>query len=234
MKCVIFCGGKGVRLNELSREIPKPLLKIGDKPVIEHIMDHYAKHGITEFILCLGYLSDKIKEYFNNHQTSYSIEMVDTGENSLKSERLRKVKHLLGDVFFVSYGDDLCNVDIKKLIDFHNKEKRVATLTAVRLPSSYGTLELHDFEPHLVSTFREKPLINEWINGGYFIFDKGIFDYIKDGDELENEVFDKLAKDKQLAAFRHGGFWKSINTLKDHIDLNEMFNKGELNKVLGV
>ncbi|MBS3088195.1 NTP transferase domain-containing protein [Candidatus Pacearchaeota archaeon] len=233
MKCAILCGGMGARLGELGEYLPKPLMRIGDKAVLEHIMDHYAKHGITDFVLCLGHLGDKIVRYFSNKGTNYKIEFVDTGEKSTKIDRLLKVKEILGDTFLVSYGDDLCNINIQKLIKFHNKEGRMSTLTVVRLPSSYGVLTLHDFEPHLVSEFKEKPLIHEWINGGYFVFDKRIFDYIKEGEELEDHVLVRLAKEKQLAAFRHDGFWKSMNTLKDSVELNEMFDRGELKDLFG-
>ena len=232
MKCVIFCAGRGVRLSEKTSEIPKPLLEIGEKPIVERIMDHYVNYGVRDFVLCLGYLGNKISDYFNRKNTGYNVVTVDTGENSTKAERLMRVKNLLDYEFFVAYGDDLSNVDIEKLLEFHKKEKRISTLTAVKLPSAYGTLELHEYEPNLVSSFREKPLIREWINGGYFVFDKKIFDYISKDDELEKEVFSKLIKDRQLAAYRHAGFWKSMNTLKDHIELNDMFKRGELECVV--
>jgi glucose-1-phosphate cytidylyltransferase len=233
MKCVILCGGRGVRLNELTGEIPKPLINVGEKPIVEHIMDHYASHGIKDFVLCLGYLGEKIKDYFENKNIGYGIEMVDTGVDTSKAHRLLKVKHLLGESFFVSYGDDLSNVNITKLIDFHNRERKIATLTAVRLQNPYGEIALDDYEPHVVSDFIEKPIMNAWINGGYFIFDKNIFDYIDENDELEDHVFKKLTKEKQLSAFRHSGFWKSMNTLKDSIELNDMLKSGNLFKEFG-
>jgi glucose-1-phosphate cytidylyltransferase len=180
--------------------------------------------------LCLGYLGNKIKDYFENKNIEYNIELIDTGENTTKARRLIKVKHLLGDSFFVSYGDDLSNVNIKKLIEFHKKENKIATLTAVRLQNPYGELALDDFEPHLVADFIEKPIMNAWINGGYFIFNRKIFEYIDENDELENHVFRKLTKEKQLSAYRHSGFWKSMNTLGDSIELNDMLKSGNLFK----
>jgi glucose-1-phosphate cytidylyltransferase len=228
MKCVVFCGGKGIRMDGTASITPKPLLMIKSKPVLEHIMDHYAKYGVTEFILCLGYLGDKIRAYFESHSTPYRIEMIDTGDNSSKAERLLKVKNLLGETFFVTYGDDLSDVDISKVLEFHKSQGKIATLTAIRLPNPYGVLEIHDFEPHIISRFKEKPIMNEWINGGYFVFDKKIFNYIKDKEELEKEVFERLAAEKQIVAFRHPGFWKSMNTLKDHVELNELAEKGDL------
>ena len=231
MKCVILCGGKGMRMGELTEHLPKPLLIVGDKPILEHIMDHYAKYGITEFILCLGHLGDKIKAYFKNKNTGYKIEMVDTGEKSTKAQRLLKVKDMVKEEFFVSYSDDLSDVNISKLIEFHKKEKRIATLTAVRLNNPYGVIELDEFEPNIISNFKEKPTMKEWINGGYFLFDERIFDYIKENDELEKEVFEKLVKEKQIIAFRHQGFWKSVNNIKDYNELNEIFKNGKLGKI---
>jgi glucose-1-phosphate cytidylyltransferase len=231
MKCAIFCGGKGTRMGSSSDELPKTLINVGNKPILEHIMDHYASYGITDFILCLGYQGDKIREYFSKNPSNYNVEMVETGEDSKKAERLLKVKDLVGDEFFVSYGDDLSDVDLSKLLEHHKKEGKIATLTAVHLPNPYGVLELDEFEPHRITNFKEKPLMDDWINGGYFVFNKEIFNYIKEGEEIEKEVFDRLAKEKNLIAYRHSGFWKSMNTFKDSLELNEMFNNNELNNM---
>ncbi len=230
MKCVILCGGKGMRMGEIGEKIPKSLIKIGDKPIVEHIMDHYASYGIKEFVLCLGHLGEKIKDYFSNKKEKHNITLVDTGVNSSKTQRLLKIKDLLGEVFLVSYGDDLSNVNISKLVEFHKKEGKIATLVSVRLPNPYGTLELNEFEPSLVSKFREKPLMKDWINGGYFVFNKSIFEYLDENSELENDALKNLSEKKQLCAYRHPGFWKSINTLKDSIELNELYSEGELEK----
>ncbi len=232
MKCVIFCGGKGTRMGS-DVNMPKPLLEIGNKPILLHIMDHYASHGITEFILCLGYMGSKIREYFDNNSLYYKIEMVDTGDNSNKAERLLKVKEFLSEEarFFVSYGDDISNVNITELIEFHKKEGKCVTLTAVKLPNPYGVLEFDDVKPVIVSGFKEKPIMNEWVNGGYFVFEKKIFELLSHGKELEKEVFEDLSRKKEIVAFRHAGFWKSMNTMKDNIELNEMFKNGELDKI---
>lgn len=233
MKCVILCGGKGIRM-PAGENVPKPLLKVGDKPILEHIMNHYAKYGVKNFILCLGYEGEKIRFHFFRNPSEYQIEMVDTGEDTNKAGRLLKIKHLIDDTFFVSYGDDLANVNISKLLALHKLQGKIATLSAVKLVHQYGILEISDFEPHIVSKFKEKPVMNDWINGGYFVFDKKIFDYIQEGEDLEKEVFHKLIEENNMVAYRHDGFWKSMNTMKDHIELNEMFISGEIQKIFGV
>src|SRR3989344_116438 len=226
MKAVLLCGGKGTRMWSLTLNTPKSLVPISGKPVLEHIMDHYAKFGINDFILCLGHLGPVIRGHFSNVNRNYKITMVDTGLNTKKVERLLMVKNLLDSEFLVSYSDDISDIDIKKLIEFHKKENKIASLTAVKINNPYGVLELNEFEPYLVTGFKEKPPMQEWINGGYFVFNMKIFDYIKEGDELEKEVLGKLAKEKQLAAYRHNGFWKSMNTEKDYLEFEEIFKKG--------
>jgi glucose-1-phosphate cytidylyltransferase len=233
MKCVIFCGGKGTRMGHMGEILPKPLLKVGDKPILIRIMNHYASYGVKDFILCLGFLGEKIRDYFSINPSEYNIKMVDTGKDSNKTERLFKVKNLLEneETFFVSYGDDICNVNIRKLEEFHKKQGKIGTLTAIKLPNPYGVLEFDDIEPQIVSGFKEKPLMNEWINGGYFIFEKRFLDFIENGEELEKGIFEELSLNKEMVAFRHKGFWKSMNTMKDYIELNEMFEKKELDKI---
>ncbi len=231
MKCVIFCGGKGTRMG--VNDLPKTLLEIGDKPILIKIMDHYASHGINEFILCLGFMGEKIKDYFLKNPSSYNIKLVDTGENSNKAERLLKVKQFLDkeERFFVSYGDDISNVNITELKKFHEKEGKCVTITAVRLPNPYGVLEFDDVKPVIVSGFKEKPIMSEWVNGGYFLFEKRVLEFLGEGKDLEKEVFEELSKKKEIVAFRHAGFWKSMNTMKDHLELNELFKTGELDKI---
>ncbi|PIN94831.1 glucose-1-phosphate cytidylyltransferase [Candidatus Pacearchaeota archaeon CG10_big_fil_rev_8_21_14_0_10_35_13] len=234
MKCVIFCGGKGSRMGELTRETPKPLLMIGDKPAIMHIMDHYASYNIREFILCLGHKAEMFKEYFRDNKTEYDIEFVDTGEDTNKAQRLLKIKNLVGDKFFLSYGDDISNVNIKELIQHHDTYNKVATLTAVRLPNPYGTLETDDFNTHIITKFREKPLMKEWINGGYFVLSRQIFDFINEGDDFEENVLPKLANNREITAFKHLGFWKSMNTIKDHSELNDTHKSGKLKQIFQI
>lgn len=226
MKAVILCGGQGARLRELTEEIPKPLIEIGDKPVLWHIMKTYASHGINEFILCLGYRGEKIKDYFEkNNGENWKIEFVDTGIDVSKSDRLLKIKDLIDEeIFLVSYGDDVSNVNIQDVIKFHKSKGKIATLTAIKPKNPFGVL---DFQDGIIKGFKEKPVMSEWINGGYFVFDKRIFDYMSAGEDLEKDVFAKLIKEGQLCGFKHQGFWEGMNTLKDVQELNNLWKNGK-------
>ena len=225
MQVVVLCGGKGTRLSEYTEQIPKPLIDVGGKPILLHIMKMYSYYGHKNFILCLGYKGDKIRDYFKDIG-SFGIEFVDTGIDSNKAERILKIKdYIKEDNFFVTYGDDLSDVDINKLLKFHYKNKKVATLTAIDLVSPFGILEIN--KKCEVTRFKEKPKLDCLMNGGYYVFSKKIFDYIKKGCDLEKETFGDLAKKKMIAAFCHKGFWKSMNTLKDVMELNEMFASGK-------
>ena len=226
MQVVVLCGGKGTRLSEYTEEIPKPLIQIGPKPILWHLVQLYKKFGHKEFIFCLGYKGDKIKEYFQNEK-DVKIEFVDTGLEANKAERIQKVEHLIKDQdFFVTYGDDLSDLDIKKLYEFHKKSKKIVTLTAVNLESPFGILELND--KNEVIGFEEKPKLDYFMNGGFYVFNKKIFKYIKKNLDLEKDVLKEIAKEKQIAAFKHNGFWKSMNTLKDVMELNELYGIGKL------
>jgi len=228
MQVVILCGGKGTRLSEYTEEIPKPLVQIGNKPILHHLMDLYTRSGHQDFILCLGYKGGKIKEYFKDDK-NWNIEFVDTGENANKAERLVKVKdYIKEDTFLLSYGDDLSDVDINKVIELHKEKKKIVTLTAVRLQSPFGVLEV-DNNNKVVTEFREKPRLKQLMNGGFYVMSKEIFNHIRPGYDLEKETFKELVKDEEIAFFEHDpkGFWKSMNTLKDVVELNEMFKKGD-------
>lgn len=225
MQVVVLCGGKGTRLSEYTEEIPKPLINVGHKPILWHIVQMYRSYGHKDFILCLGYKGDKIKEFFKNEK-SVKIEFADTGLDTSKAERIEKIKRLIKeDDFFVTYGDDLSDVNINSLLEFHKKNKKIVTLTAVNLESPFGILEFNN--KNEVINFREKPKLDYFMNGGFYVFNRKIFGYIKKGYDLEKDVLRNLAKIKQVAAFRHKGFWKSMNTLKDVIELNELHNKGK-------
>jgi glucose-1-phosphate cytidylyltransferase len=225
MQVVVLCGGKGTRLSEYTEEIPKPLIEIGDKPILWHLLQYYKSFGHKDFIFCLGYKGGKIKDYFKDEKEA-NIEFIDTGIESNKAERILKIKDLIKeDDFFVAYGDDLSDVNINELEKFHKKKGKIATLTAVNLISPFGILEFD--ENNQVTAFKEKPKLDNFMNGGFYVFNKKIFDYIKPGYDLEREVFEDLAKVKEIAAYTHNGFWKSMNTLKDVIELNEMHNKGK-------
>lgn len=225
MQVVVLCGGKGTRLNEYTENMPKPLIDVGGKPILWHILQIYKSFGCRDFIFCLGYKGDKIIDYFKNEK-GVQIHFEDTGLDANKAERLNQIKYLIKeDDFFVTYGDDLSDVDIKKLYEIHKKSKKIVTLTAVNLESPFGILEFD--KKGNVTGFREKPKLDYYMNGGYYVFNNKIFNYMEKGYDLEKETFAELAKINQIAAFKHKGFWKSMNTLKDVMELNEMYNAGE-------
>ena len=225
MQVVVLCGGKGTRLSEYTEEIPKPLINVGHKPILWHLVQIYKKFEHKDFIFCLGYKGDKIREYFKNEK-GVNIKFVGTGLETNKAERIQKVKHLIkDDDFFVTYGDDLSDVDINKLYAFHKKNKKIVTLTAVNLQSQFGILDINSKDE--VIQFQEKPKLEQFMNGGFYVFSRKIFDYMKKGHDLESDVLREIAKAKQIAAFRHDGFWKCMNTLKDVMELNELFKKGK-------
>jgi len=226
MKVVILCGGEGLRLREYTEKIPKPLIEVGGKPILWHIMKIYSHYGHNDFILCLGYRGDKIKAYFRkNGRGLGNITFADTGLKSSKAERLRRVERFIdGENFFLAYGDDLSDVNINKILDFHLKNKKITTMTSINPVSQYGILKLN--EKSEIVDFKEKPVLRHWINGGFFVVNKKIFSYMKKGMELEDDVFRELARKRQICAFKHRGFWKSMNTLKEVKELNDMWDRG--------
>ena len=228
MKTVILCGGLGTRLSEETKKIPKPMVEIGKIPILEHIMRIYEKHGFNEFILARGYKKEKIVNHFKKNKKR-DIKFVDTGIDSLTGKRLLKLKRfLIGDEnFFLTYGDGLSNIDITKLLNYHKKNKKIATLSAVRPPARFGELTLK--KNGLVTKFSEKNQINQgWINGGFFVFNRKVFDYLpKYQCMLEREPITNLTRNKQLIAFKHDGFWQCMDTLRDKILLNKMWKSGK-------
>lgn len=207
-------------------EIPKALVPIGGKPIIWHIMKIYSHYGFKDFIVCLGYKGELIKEYFDmNKEPNWKVRCVDTGLESNKSERIEKVKGLIEeDDFFVSYGDDVCDINIKKVLEYHKSHGNIATITAVKLESPFGILEMD--EKNKITRFKEKPILEHYINGGFMIFNKRIFDYLDEG-ELEKEVFEKLVENSQIRAFKHEGFWRCMNTTKETLELGDMWRNGK-------
>jgi len=227
MKVVILCGGKGTRLKEYTEDIPKPLIEIGGKPILWHIMKIYTHYGFNDFILCLGYKGKLIEKYFkNNNHENWNIEFVDTGEKSNKGQRIKKIEpYIKEDNFFVAYGDDVADINIKKTLEYHKEKGKIITLTAVNPESQFGIMEINNNDE--ITKFKEKPKLDHWINGGFFIFNKRIFNYINDDYDLEKETFNNLVKEKQICAFKHMGFWKCMNTFKDTIELNELWKKNK-------
>ncbi len=249
MKAVILAGGYGTRLMEETQSIPKPLVTIGGKPIIWHIMKLLSFHGINDFIICCGYKGYMIKEYFANyflhmsdvtfdmklnkmevHQQysePWKVTLVDTGEKTNTGGRLKRVSSYLGnDSFMLTYGDGIGDIDIKSLLSFAKKHDRVACLTAVQPPGRYGMLELSD---DFVSNFIEKPEGDgNWINGGFFILKPESLNYISGDDTIwEIEPLGKIARERQLVAFKHDGFWRPMDTLRDKVYLEDIWSQGK-------
>ena len=226
MKTVILCGGYGTRLSEETVIRPKPMVTIGSKPILDHIMSIYKYYGFNQFILALGYKSEYIKKYYEN-KGSRNINLVYTGKDTKTGGRLLRLKNYLKNekTFMLTYGDGVSDIDIKKAIKFHNDHGKIATVTAVRPPVRFGELKISRSK---VKSFKEKPQVGQgWINGGFFIFNNEIFNFIKnDQTMLEKEPLEKLTKTNQLMAFRHKGFWKCMDTMRDKILLNKLWKKG--------
>ena len=247
MKAVILAGGFGTRISEESYLVPKPMIEIGGRPLLWHIMKIYAAHGVTEFIVCCGYKSHVIKEFFsnymlhtadvtvdlgrntidfhNNHKEPWKVTLVETGLNTMTGGRLKSVRKYLDDSpFCFTYGDGVSDLDICKLIDFHKKSGKLATVTAVPPPARFGALVL---EGDRVSSFREKPENEGWVNGGFFVLSPKVLDYI-DGPETvwEREPLERLSHDGQLANFKHTGFWQPMDSLRDKQRLEDLWATG--------
>ncbi len=247
MKAIILAGGLGSRLGNLTESIPKPMVKIDNKPIIYHIMSSFSKYGINDFIIALGYKSEVIKDYFLNFKernsnfninlnsgnikyfndipNNWNISLVDTGINTMTGGRVKKLQEYINEEnFLLTYGDGLCNVDIKKLIDFHKAHGKAATVTAVRPNARFGELLI---EGDTVKSFKEKPQTDKGrINGGYFVFNKIFFDYINNDDNtvLEASPLEKVTEEDELRAFKHDGFWQCMDTPRDK-DLLEQLSK---------
>ncbi len=225
IETVILCGGKGTRMG--LENLPKPLFKIGTKPMLWHIMKTYESFGFKDFILLLGYKKEKIIDYARNPHRGLGVRFLDTGPDTNTGGRLKKAEGLIkGDVFFATYGDGLSDINLSKLLTFHKKHGRVATLTSVRPYSQFGIMGI-DSRANTVTHFEEKPLLDHWVNGGFFVFNRGIFKYLKDKDVLERDTFLRLVKDKNLVAYKHKGFWECMDTYKDNLHLNELWNSGK-------
>ena len=228
IKVVILCGGKGSRLAEETKVKPKPMVKIGTSPILIHIMKKYYKHGFRNFILALGYKKEIITKYFKetNFKEKWNVELVNTGKETLTAKRLLNLKKKLikNDFFLLTYGDGLSDLDINKLVNFHIKHKKIATVTAVRPPARFGELKIIK---NNVSNFDEKNQINVgWINGGFFVFNKEIFNFIPNKNTmLERNTMKSLTSKKQLMAFKHNGFWQCMDTLRDKELLNKSWKK---------
>ena len=224
MKAVILAGGYGTRISEESHLRPKPMIEIGGKPILWHIMKIYSKYKINDFIICCGYMGDIIKEYFSNFDSEpWNIQLIDTGLDTMTGGRIKRIKEHIDGTFCATYGDGLSDVNINNLISFHKEKKSLATLTASHPPGRFGVLNLSG---DYVSEFHEKLVMkSSWINGGFFVFEPEIFDYINDDTTiLERAPLETLAKEKKLTAFKHNGFWHSMDTLRDKNNLENLWN----------
>lgn len=251
MKVMILCGGAGTRLKEETEYKPKPMVLVGGKPILWHIMKTYSTYGFNDFILALGYKADYIKDYFLNQKAftsdfllntkthdstfyldnrsevdDFKITFVDTGLETLPGERILRCQKYVpkeDDTFMVTYGDGVINLNIKRLLTFHKKAKTIATITGVHPRSKYGMVKIK--KKGLVSHFIEKPILSDWVNGGYMVCKKQFFSYLRPG-ETEHPALIRLTKNNQLSLHKHNGFWFAVDTNKELDDLNTIWNKG--------
>ncbi len=251
MKVVIFAGGRGTRISEESSLRPKPMIAIGGRPILWHIMKHYAAHGHNEFIICLGYKGWMIKEYFinyyshnadltvdlkdnsveihNNFAEPFKVTLVETGLDTMTAGRLRRVlPYTKGEPFMLTYGDGVSNVPINELLEFHQTNGRICTMTAIQATSRFGVIRMED--DGMITSFEEKPADSgTWINGGFFVLQPEIAAYLhEDADEVmwERQPLDDLAREGQIAAYRHNDFWKAMDTLRDKEELERLWEEG--------
>lgn len=244
MKAVILAGGLGTRLEEETVVRPKPMVEIGGRPILWHIMKTYSQYGINDFVICLGYKGYLIKEYFANYiihssdltidiqknkidihsinSEPWKITLVDTGDATMTGGRLKKIEKFVDDTFLVTYGDGIADINISELIDFHKKNQTIGTVTAVQPPGRFGSLEIKN---NKVTKFVEKPSgDNSWVNGGFFVFEKSFFDFLdNDKTVLEREPLEKLANSGELSVYKHSGFWHPMDTIRDKNYLNEIW-----------
>ena len=222
MKAVILAGGYGTRISEETK--PKPLVEIGGRPIIWHIMKIYSFYGINDFIICCGYKGEKIKKYFAENNENWNISCVDTGLETMTGGRLKRVQNLVDDTFCLTYGDTVNNVNIEELIKFHKKESRLATVTSCIPPQKYGVLEIKE---NKVISFKEKPPMEEvWVNGGFFVLEPQIFEYLENDSTIwEKEPMEGLVENNQLSAYKHHGFYQHMDTIKEKNLLNKLWQE---------
>jgi len=251
MKVVILCGGQGTRLREETEYRPKPLVEVGGRPILWHIMKSYAHYGFNDFVLCLGYRGNMIKEYFLNYEAmnndftislgqksqvnyndahmeqDFRVTLADTGQETMTGGRIKRVeKYVNGDSFLVTYGDGLANLDVAKLLAFHKSHGKIATVTTVRPQSRFGVLETGS--DGTVLAFNEKPQLDGWASAGFLVFERRLFDYIEgDGCVLEREPLERLAAEGQLMAYRHDGFFFAMDTYREYLHLNQLWHSGK-------
>jgi len=224
---IILCGGQGTRLREHTQSIPKALVEIGGRPILWHIMKLYAHYGFREFIVCLGYKGELIRAYFETHTDQWSVTFVDTGAETQTGGRvLRVLPHVTGDTVFVTYGDGLANIDLSDLLRFHRRQGTATTITCVNPESPFGIVEIG--ADQRVVRYQEKPRMDQWISGGFFVFERRAFSYLQgDADILERRPFEQMAADGELSAYRFKDFWTCMDTYKDTQRLNALWESGQ-------
>ena len=249
MQVVILCGGLGTRLREETEYKPKPMVEVGSRPIVWHIMKLYSSYGFKDFILCLGYKQHVVREYFlnyeymnndatinlsskektsyhNAHSEDWNVTLVDTGLSAKKGERIKKIKpYITHDQFMLTYGDGIADVDVNKLIQYHNDQKKIITFTGVHPISRFATVETDEHDE--IVEWKEKKALEGYINAGFFVLEKQIFDYLGDNRELEEEPLQELAKKKQVSMYKHDGFWHCMDTYRDYKYLQKLWEEGE-------
>jgi glucose-1-phosphate cytidylyltransferase len=252
MDVVILCGGQGARMREETEYRPKPMVEVGGRPLLWHIMRLFGHHGLNRFVLCLGYKGSMIKDYFLNYEAmtqdctvavggrrqvlyhgnpepfDFEVTLADTGADTMTGSRVKRVeRHVKGETFIVTYGDGLCDVDIRKLVAFHESHGKLATVTTVQPISRFGITQINDRAQ--VTSFAEKPKVEGWVSAGFFVFNRKIFDYLDDGElqVLEAEPVERLAAEGQLMAYKHDGFFFPVDTYRDYLYANDLWKDGE-------
>jgi glucose-1-phosphate cytidylyltransferase len=251
MKAVILCGGQGTRLREETEYRPKPLVPVGGKPILWHIMKVFAHGGLRDFVLCLGYRGHMIKEYFLNYEAmtndftialgemrgiryhnahteqDFRVTLVDTGQQSMTGGRIRRIRRYVeGETFMATYGDSLADIDVPRIVEFHRSHGRIATVSIVHPAWRFGRVEIKDSGE--VVSFAEKPTANYWVSAGFFVFEPAVFDYLAgDSTALEQEPLERLAAEGQLMAYRHEGFFFAMDTYREYLALNAMWDAGD-------
>ena len=250
MKAVLLAGGMGTRLREETEYRPKPMVEIGQRPILWHIMKNLSTQGLLDFVVCLGYKGDLVKDYFLNYEArvndvkvalgsktehsqlsnssedNWTVTLANTGLTTMTGGRIHRIKkYVEGEKFLCTYGDGLADIDLSELLKFHEAHGKIATVTAVMPTSRFGSMEIA--ADARVTKFAEKPKGNAWINGGFFIFEPEIFDYLTPDCVLENEPLEKLAEIGELVAYKHHGFWRPMDTFRESIELNEIWESGD-------
>ena len=226
MKVILLAGGLGTRLSEYTDTIPKPMVQIGDKPLLWHIMNYYAQYDHKNFYVALGYKGEIIKKYFSNTAEKWSINLIDTGEKTMTGGRVKKLQKSIGnETCMLTYGDGISNIDLNSLLKFHKSHGKLVTVSAVHPPARFGAIKL---EENRVVSFKEKSKTEEgWINGGFFVIEPDFFNFIEGDDTyLEREPLERAAREKQLFAYKHNDFWHCMDTKRDLENLKEIYKKG--------